>query len=35
MGTSGWGEPEDTSQRKEDWRKGMETMEREGLENMD
>ena len=34
-GIRGLGEPEDTSQKTEDWRKGTETTAREGLESMD
>ena len=35
MGTKGRGELENTSQRMEDRRKGMETRDRDGLESMD
>ena len=35
IGTSGCGDPEDTSQKMEDVWKGTETTEREGLDNMD
>ena len=35
IGTSGRGDPEDTSQKMEDVWKGTETTEREGLNNMD
>ena len=34
MGTRGRGDPEDTSQKTEDFWKGTETTEREGLDNM-